>query len=275
MSRWNPKAIVWCFENRVIPYYFPSHLTIHIQPQDNGVIAKVHRCINDAEEIPRLSEETSTIALMNATLEVALTDFRDSENETKRERASNCTTWAWGYRTGLEPANQMSNGWKEALQTFGRMNGLKIKNGQQDVYAAFVKVDRPTFSNEDINLIEKVAVNKLGNENCPTVADHPLAKCYQIVCNIIDDWVQADYNDKDPIPVPKTAAELAAIKYVEIRTVVAAEHSGAEQKSLSNKEKMRDRVEAVVLASKKRDVIEVRPIENDAEDDWSKAMKLD
>ena len=68
----------------------------------------------------------------------ALTDFRESENALKKKRGSNATTQAWGYKTGLEPAEQMSVGWEEALNTFSKMNDLKIKNDKGDLYAAFV-----------------------------------------------------------------------------------------------------------------------------------------
>ena len=147
------------FQNRVIPYFFPSHLSIHVQPQDCGVLHQVHGCINNAEASTRLIENDSSTALLNSTLESALTEFRNKENETKKWRGTNATTWAWGFKTGLEPADQLSNGWQEGLNTFGRMNKLKCNYGKADLYAAFVKADRPACTDADLRLINESVIN--------------------------------------------------------------------------------------------------------------------
>ena len=164
VSRWNPKALLWLFEHRVIPYFFPSHLSVHVQPQDNNVIYCIHRCINNAEMLPRVVEAYSSIEMLNIMISKALTDFRDSENRTKKKRGSNATTRAWGMKTGLEPAEQMSIGWEHAMNTFGKMNDLKVKNGKGDLYGAFVKKDRPTFTDEDLHLINNAVPNLARNE---------------------------------------------------------------------------------------------------------------
>jgi hypothetical protein len=54
VSRWNPKALYYLFKHRVIPIFFPSHLSIVVQPQDNGVILFLHKCIEEAASIKRL-----------------------------------------------------------------------------------------------------------------------------------------------------------------------------------------------------------------------------
>ena len=164
ISRWNPKALVWLFQNRVIPYFFPSHLSIHVQPQDNGVICSLHNAINNAESSTRIIENHSTIALLNSMLELALIDFRNRENETKKKQGTNSTTQAWGIKTGLEPADQLSQGWEEALKSFGRMNSLKMNYGKGDLYAAFLQTERPAFTEEDLSLINNAVVSQARNE---------------------------------------------------------------------------------------------------------------
>ena len=54
VSRWNPQALYLLFKNRVIPIFFPSHLSIVVQPQDNGVILFLHKCIEEAAQLERL-----------------------------------------------------------------------------------------------------------------------------------------------------------------------------------------------------------------------------
>jgi hypothetical protein len=57
VSRWNPKALYILFKNRIIPIFFPSHLSIVIQPQDNGVILFLHKCLEEASLLERLFEK--------------------------------------------------------------------------------------------------------------------------------------------------------------------------------------------------------------------------
>ena len=54
VSRWNPIALYLLFKNRIIPIFFPSHLSIVVQPQDNGVILYFHKCMEEACQINRL-----------------------------------------------------------------------------------------------------------------------------------------------------------------------------------------------------------------------------
>ena len=54
VSRWNPIGLYLLFKHRVIPIFFPSHLSVVTQPQDNGVILYMHACLEDASLIPRL-----------------------------------------------------------------------------------------------------------------------------------------------------------------------------------------------------------------------------
>ena len=57
VSRWNPKALYLLFKNRIVPIFFPSHLSIVIQPQDNGVILFLHKCLEEASLLERLFEK--------------------------------------------------------------------------------------------------------------------------------------------------------------------------------------------------------------------------
>ena len=180
VSRWNPKALLRLFENRVIPYFFPSHLSIHFQPQDCGVIRKLHMSINCCESKTHIVENTSSVALLNATLEEALTTFRNEENELKKKRGSNATTRAWGFKSGLEPANQNSQGWLDALHTFGKLNDLNVKKERKDLYAAYVRAERPAFTDNDLHLINNTVMNIARNE----VSCEPLC-CNHIIKSVI------------------------------------------------------------------------------------------
>ena len=66
--------------------------------------------------------------------------------------------------TGLEPAEQLSHGWEEALRTFGKMNDVKIMCEKRDLYGAFVKSECPAITDEDLCLINTTVINQARNE---------------------------------------------------------------------------------------------------------------
>ena len=75
VSRWNPRALYILFKNRVIPIFFPSHLLIVCQPQDNGVIFFLHKCIEEASLLQRLYRSGTSLEYANRILERAFFKF--------------------------------------------------------------------------------------------------------------------------------------------------------------------------------------------------------
>ena len=147
-----------------------------------------------------------------------------------------------GVKDCLEPAHQNLNDWWEALRTFGSMNALKIKEGKKDLYGVFVNKisERPTdFDPEDLALVSNAALNLAINEDFPIILYEPFTKCYQISWNIIDSWVKKKCSDQEPKPVPISSAEHVALKYIEIRHIVAADPSEA-QEPMVHCDKMKD-----------------------------------
>ena len=92
VSRWNPKAIYTLFKHRVIPVFFPSHLSIVVQPQDNGVILFLHKCIEEASVLRRLYKNETDIEYTNRVLEDAFRSFREGERKKLIDHGSNSTT---------------------------------------------------------------------------------------------------------------------------------------------------------------------------------------
>ena len=86
------------------------------------------------------------------------------ENELIKNRTTNATTRAWGFMTGLEPANQQSQGWRDALKTFGHLNAIKFHNKRKDMYGAFVRAERPVITNDELCLLNDAVKNKAQNE---------------------------------------------------------------------------------------------------------------
>ena len=92
-----------------------------------------------------------------------LNNFRKEENELIKKRTTNATTRAWGYMTGLEPANQHSQGWRDALKTFGLLNSIKFNNKKKDMYGAFVRAERPVITDDELCLINDAVKNTAQN----------------------------------------------------------------------------------------------------------------
>ena len=140
-----------------------------MQPQDGGVISKIHKCVDQSESRTRFMENSTTIALLNSTIEWALNIFRNEENELIKKRTTNATTRAWGFMTSLEPANQQSQGWRDALKTFGLLNAIKFNNNKKDTYEAFVRAERPVITDDELCLINDAVKNTAQNEVCELI----------------------------------------------------------------------------------------------------------
>lgn len=109
-------------------------------------------------------------------------------------------------------------------------------------------------------------------QNRPSILEEPLAKCYQLVWNIIDEWVDSDDSNRTLMPTPRSDAEVAALKYVSIERIVAANHSGAAHPIVDDDQIAQNKADAMVRAASTRDTIEVRKVEDT---NWSSATKLE
>ena len=228
VSRWSPLALNVLFEHKVMPIYFPSHLSIVVQPQDNGVIAFLQQCIANAWDEIRLFKETTDIAFFNQGLERAMTEFREEEHQKLMSRGSNSTTRAWGEKTGLSPRKPKCENWNESLQTYGVLNGLKIQ--PFELYVASVPSDLsskyppPSEHNEIIN---QARVN-LGHGGKPitsmnSVLDPFFSKCYQIVSSLIDDWLEEPLETRSARPEATSEAQKVAIQYIPVKVATKVE----------------------------------------------------
>ena len=109
-------------------------------------------------------------------------------------------------------------------------------------------------------------------KNRPSILDNSLSKCYQIVWNIIDEWVDLEDDNRTKFPSPTSETEKTALKYVSIERIVAANHSGAAHPIVDDEQLRLDKADAMVRAAEKRDSIQVRKVEDEC---WSTATKLE
>ena len=80
VSLCNPIALYTLFKNRAISIFFPLHLSIIVQPQDNGVILFLHKCIEEASLLHRLFKSETDVSYVNCILDKAFYLFQDGES---------------------------------------------------------------------------------------------------------------------------------------------------------------------------------------------------
>lgn len=278
VSRWNPCGINYLFEHKVMPIYFPSHLSIVVQPQDNGVISFLQYCVANIWDEIRLFKTGTNIEFFNQGLEKALTEFREEERMKLRDRGSNSTTRAWGAKTGLFPRNPQCENWQDSLQTYGVLNALKIE--PFGFHVAHVPLDLGTKlpPQEHIDLINTARVN-LGHRGKPITSkisalDHFFTKCYQIVTKLIDDWLEKPQGERSTQPEAASEAQEVAIQYIPVKvaTKVQPYEDVWDHKAVLSQVQASKRI-ALVTISVPNETIKVRRA-SATSDSWSTAVKI-
>ena len=277
VSRWNPKALYTLFKHRVIPIFFPSHLSIVCQPQDNGVIFFLHKCIENASLLERLFTSESGIAHANNILERAFYTFRDEERKKLIDHGSNSTTRS--YRMpGIKPCNPFSPGWRENLELYASFNGLRMSSDACPYYGVKPKNKSlcRDFSDAEIQLLnEAMPVLARDADGTNTILDDPKAKCYSIANRIVNDWVEKPSDEHAVRPHPTSAVERLALEHMEITHIVTAEPSESSEylESVCQQRKK----DAILYQTLPMETIQVKPKEEVGiivRDGWYKATKM-
>jgi hypothetical protein len=276
VSRWHPKALYMLMKNRVIPLFFPSHLSIVVQPQDNGVILFLHKCIEETSSMQRLFRSQTDISYINRTLEKAFILFRDRERKKLMDRGSNSTTRS--YRaTGMKPCDPFSDGWRENLELYASFNGLQVDRRQGPYYGIRPKDEGvcPEFTEFDLSLLNE-AMPLLAKEgaNDISVLDHPKTKCYAVANEIIADWIEKPYDERTIRPRASTPVEKLAMRHMNIAHILSANPVSSESTLLLDSMFMQKKREAILGQTKANECIQIRP--NDANDTtpWCTAIKM-
>jgi hypothetical protein len=276
VSRWHPKALYILMKNRIIPLFFPSHLSIVVQPQDNGVILFLHKCIEDTAIMERLFRSSTDVAYINKVLETAFILFRDTERKKLMDRGSNSTTRS--YRaTGMKPCNPFSIGWRENLELYASYNGLRMESEQPRYYGVRPKNRSicPGFSEVDISMLNQaVPILAKDSDDDVSILNDPKTKCYAIANEIIANWVEKSYDERAIRPRAITAVEKLALKHMDIIHIVTSvpvTEDALLLLDLHNNEKKR---QAILGQTKANEGIQVRPKDSEERLLWSTAIKM-
>ena len=279
VSRWHPQALYLLMKNRVIPLFFPSHLSIVAQPQDNGVILFLHKCIEDTVTTERLFRSSTDVAYINKVLvELAFILFQDTERKKLMDRGSNSTTRS--YRaTGMKPCDPFSTGWRENLELYASFNGLRMDAHSDRARNYGVRPKNrsicPVFSEAEIALLDEAVplLAKNGVDDI-TILDDPKTKCYAVANEIISNWVEKPYDERAIRPRATTPVEKLALKHMDITHVVSLKPVTDEALSLVDLQHRENKRQAILGQTKTNECIQVRPKDSDESSMWITAIKM-
>ena len=271
VSRWNPKALYLLFKNRIIPIFFPSHLSIVVQPQDNGVILFFHKCMEEASLISRLFKTETDISYSNRIMANALYLFREGERKKLMSRGSNSTTRSYNI-TGIKPRNPYSSGWRENLELYASFNSIHVKQDDGSRYYGVQpkKNDAcPDFSEADISMLDEAVPNFVSEENDVTILHHAKSKCYSIAEEIINSWLEKSADERTVRPRATSSVEKLALKHMDIANIISAQPKSDESMLLEVNFEKRKR-EAMLYLTKSCEQIQVKPKENNSNNNNTK-----
>ena len=277
VSRWHPKALYLLLKNRVVPLFFPSHLSIVCQPQDNGVILFLHKCIEETSLAERLFRTDTNVAYINRLLEKAFILFRDRERMKLMDRGSNSTTRSYRV-TGMKPCDPFASGWRENLELYASFNGLRLERAACPYYGIRPKNRDvcPVFSEADVSLLDE-AFPLLAKENADdiTVLDDPKTKCYAVANEIIANWIDKPDDERAIRPRAITRAEKLALKHMDITHIIAAEAVSDESTLLLDSNFNDAKRRSILGLAKANECIQVRrKDEENSMSTWCTAIKM-
>ena len=191
-------------------------------------------------------------------------------------RGRNSTTRSWAV-TGMDPCNPYSDGWRENLELYSSMNGLKIKNDEAFRNYGVCPRDNgvcPEFNEDDVALLEEAVPNfaSLASGGTPTLLNHPKAMCYAIANDVIINWSEKNADLRPLRPRAITDAENLALQHMEIVQILTAVPKSNESLLLDENYEKRKR-DGIIMLTKSMEAIQVQPKDTDNKKLWSSALK--
>jgi hypothetical protein len=191
-------------------------------------------------------------------------------------RGRNSTTRSWSV-TGLDPCNPYSDGWRENLELYASMNGLKIRNKEAFRNYGVHPIDNdvcPEFTEDDIVLLEEAVPNFSSiASGGATILNHPKAMCYAIANDIIVNWSEIDTDIRCLRPRATSAAEKLALHHMEIVQIITVAPKSNESLLLEVNYEDRKR-DGIITLTKALESIQIQPNDTNNKKLWYSALKV-
>ena len=192
-------------------------------------------------------------------------------------RGRNSTTRSWKV-TGIKPCDPYSDGWRENIELYASMNGLKIKN--EEAFRNYGVRPRDNgvcqdFTDDHIAILEEAVPNFAtvasgGNE---TILNHPKAMCYAVANNIIIDWSEMDADLRSIRPRAITSVEKLALKHMEITQIMTSVPKSNDSLILDINYEDRKR-DGILTLTKSLEAIQIQPNNTNNKKVWFSALKV-
>jgi hypothetical protein len=190
-------------------------------------------------------------------------------------RGRNSTTRSWSV-TGLDPCNPYSDGWRENLELYASMNGLKIKNNEAFRNYGVQPKDSGVcseFTEDEIVLLEEAVPNFTSSSSGgTTILNHPKAMCYAVANDIIVNWTEKDSELRSLRPRAATDVEHLSLQHMEIIQIITAVPKSNESLLLDENYENRKR-DGIITLTKSLETIQVQPNDTENKILWSSALK--
>ena len=219
----------------------------------------------------------SDISYSNRIVAKGVLIFRDLERKKLMSRGRNSTTRSWKV-TGINPCNPYSDGWRENIELYASMNGLKIKNGEPFSNYGVRPKDNgvcPEFTDDDIALLEESVPNfaAVSSGGHRTILNHPKAMSYAVANGIIVNWSEMETDLRSLRPRAITTAEHLALLHMDIAQIITAvpKSNGSLLLDVNYEDRKRD---GILTLTKSLETIQIQPNDADNNKLWYTALKV-
>ena len=206
-SRWDVSSLLYLLQNKVFPFFLPSHTSVWTQPNDNGTNLRWVKSLETAVSSlgMRWNGVSTTPSYFNIIIRNGWKIFLKSEREDLLCCNCNNTTSAW-KKTGLYPFNPFCESWNNVLETMGPLNRrYKETRGETGVeYEITLKKHVVPLSDGE----RKAITSSSGQDNHIQAAYFHMRK-------ILSDWKRRSLFDPSTKPNPTSGPEIISCRLFE------------------------------------------------------------
>jgi len=206
-SRWDVSSLLYLLQNKVFPFFLPSHTSVWTQPNDNGTNLRWVKSLETAVSSlgMRWNGVSTTPSYFNIIIRNGWKIFLKSEREDLLCCNCNNTTSAW-KKTGLYPFNPFCESWNNVLETMGPLNKrYKETRGETGVeYEITLKKNVVPLSDG-----EKKAITSSSGQ------DNHIQAAYFHMRKILSDWKRHSLFDPSTKPNPTSGPEIISCRLFE------------------------------------------------------------
>ena len=211
-SRWNKATMDLLLENKVFPFFLPSHTSVWTQPNDCGSNKRLHTCVEKAIKDMRRTSNKYCVTLFNIVICTAWEDFLDRERKDLLATKQNTTTSSWEF-VGLYPFCPNPESWNNVLSMLGKLNGLMRKDNDGN--------EKELAQDYEIQVVEKfqplTPTEKESIHEGTRGGMSELDAAFFHMNRMMETWrATRNYDDESDVPLPQNDQQRLSFKLLQI-----------------------------------------------------------